>query len=58
MSVDPKCYDLACTFLAEVKGASPMAKQELAEAIQQTIEEFMLGFRLDQPDEPDDASPA
>jgi len=46
MSVDQKVYDLACVFLActvsaEVNGATEESKQALAEAIQQTIEDFI-----------------
>lgn len=45
--VDPKCYDLAKAFLAEVKVEPPVGpedEQELAEAIQQTIEDFIEGM--------------
>ena len=43
MSVDPRVYDLAKAFLGDVKDAIPEDVQELAEAIQQTIEDFMVG---------------
>ena len=41
MSVDPTVYDLACSFLREVKGATDEDRQELAEQIQQTVEDFL-----------------
>ena len=41
MSVDPRVYDLAKLFLSDVKDAIPDDVQELAEAIQRTIEGFI-----------------
>ncbi len=38
MSVDPKVYDLACLFL---RWSADAEKDELAERIQQTIDDFM-----------------
>lgn len=41
MSLDPAVYDLALRFLREVKGATDEDRQELAEQIQTTIEDFI-----------------
>ncbi len=38
MSYDPKCYDLAETFLSDVKGATAEDIDELAQAIQDCCE--------------------
>ena len=39
--VDPKVHDLAAAFLKHVKGARGEDVQELAEEIQETIEDFI-----------------
>ncbi len=41
MSVDPKVYELAARFLRDVEGATDQDKQDLAEQIQATIEDFI-----------------
>lgn len=41
MSFDPKCWDLARHFLADVKGVTPEVENELAQEIQQVIEDFL-----------------
>lgn len=38
---DPKVYDLAASFLAEVKGATDMDKRLLAEELQGVIEDYI-----------------
>ena len=40
-TVDPKCYLLAEAFLKDVKGATKMDEQELAEELQRTIEDYI-----------------
>ena len=52
MSVDPACYDLACTFLAEIKGATAEDKTELAEQIQRTVEDFIASLLAATPPAP------
>ena len=44
MSVDPRVYDLAKLFTADIKDAVPDDAQELAEQIQQTIEDFLVAY--------------
>lgn len=39
---DPKCLDLAAHFLAEVAHATEEDRTELAEAIQETVEDFLV----------------
>lgn len=38
---DPKCWDLADHFLADVAGATDEDRTELAEEIQGTVEDFV-----------------
>lgn len=41
---DAQCYELAVYFLRDVKGATDMDRTELAEQIQQTVEDFISGL--------------
>lgn len=41
MSFDPKCHDLALLFLQEVANTTDADVNELAQAIQDTIEDFI-----------------
>lgn len=41
MSVDPKVYDLACSFLLGVEHVTDADKRKLAEEIQVAVEDFM-----------------
>lgn len=50
MSIDQKCYDLACAFLADVRCNPPVTDEdrtELGEMIQQTIEDFIAALQED-----------
>lgn len=38
---DPKCYDLAASFLDDVPGSTDVHRRQLAAAIQTTIEDFI-----------------
>lgn len=38
---DPKCLELAAHFLADVKGATDADRTELAEALQDAVEDFI-----------------
>ena len=41
MTFDPKCYDLAKLFLVDVGNHSDVAADQLAQEIQEVIEEFL-----------------
>lgn len=41
---DPKCWELACHFLADQPGATDEDRTELALDLQDTAEEFFLVF--------------
>lgn len=51
---DKQCWEIACSFLSDVKGLKqPITdedRNELAEAIQQTIEDFISCLYEDQPE--------
>ena len=48
MSVDPAVYDLALRFLREVKGVTDEDRQEVAEEILLTIEDFISSLEEDE----------
>jgi hypothetical protein len=51
-SVDPKSYELAEYFLASHKTASEQSKMDLARNIQESVENWFVGYENGPPDDP------
>ena len=51
--VDPKCWDLAMHFLVDISIATKEDCQELAESIQETIEDFLATYHVEPEDDDD-----
>ena len=54
--VDQKCWDLATYFLTDIKIATKEDCQELAENIQETIEDYLATYHIEPKDDDDHQS--